>query len=89
MANNTSTPARQLLTTSRQVGELLRRRRKARGISQQELASKLGISQGRLSALENDPASMPLARLIAIVNLLGLELTLMDKAEKSRVKSEW
>lgn len=79
----------QLVTTARQVGEIMRRRRKSRGISQQELAAKLGISQGRLSALESDPANLTLSRLIALANLLGLELALKDKGDKPTAPSEW
>ena len=41
-------PMRQLVTTPGQVGEILRGRRRARGVPQQELATKLGISQSRL-----------------------------------------
>ena len=82
---------RQLITTSNQVGEILRGRRKARHLAQQELASKLGISQSRLSTLEADPASMPLDRLIALANVLGLELVLQDRSESPGrgAKAEW
>ena len=39
---------RQLITTTNQVAEILRGRRKARRLSQHELATKLGVSQARL-----------------------------------------
>ena len=82
-------PMRQLITTPRQVGEILRGRRKARRVSQHELATKLGISQGRLSILEGDPAGLTLDRLILIAKLLGLELILQDKADESKPTAEW
>ncbi len=80
---------RQLITTPAQVGEILRGRRKARGVAQQALATKLGISQSRLSTLEAQPGDMNLERLLSLAKLLGLELVLQDKSEPKRTKSEW
>ncbi len=82
---------RQLITTPAQVGEILRGRRKARRIPQQELATKLGIGQSRLSTLEGDPAALTLERLLVLAKLLGLELVLQDEADAGvgRRKAEW
>jgi len=80
---------RQLITSPRQVAEILRGRRKALRISQQELATKLGISQSRLSTLEEDAARITLERLILLAKLLGLELVLQDKKDAPRKKTEW
>lgn len=81
---------RQLLTTPAQLGEVLRGRRKARRISQDELATKLGISQSRLSTLESDPAGLTLDRLLAVAGVLGLELVIQEKgATSARRKPEW
>jgi HTH-type transcriptional regulator/antitoxin HipB len=81
---------RQLITTPLQLGEVLRGRRKARGMSQAELAAKLTISQSRLSTLESDPATLTLDRLLAVAGLLGLELVIEDKTTTSaRRKPEW
>jgi HTH-type transcriptional regulator / antitoxin HipB len=80
---------RQLITSSGQVGEILRGRRKARRVAQQEVASSLGISQSRLSTLEADPAGMTLERLLLLAKLLGLELVLQDKSQARKPKAEW
>jgi len=81
---------RQLVTTPAQLGEVLRGRRKARRLSQGELAAKLNISQSRLSTLESDPAGITLDRLLALAGLLGLEIVIQDKAPASeRRKPEW
>jgi HTH-type transcriptional regulator/antitoxin HipB len=80
---------RQLITTPGQVGEIFRGRRKALGVSQQELATKVGVTQGRLSTLESDPASLPLERLLLLAKLLGLELILRDQADEPRPKAPW
>lgn len=76
------------LIIAAQVGELLRGRRKSLGIPQRELASKLGISQGRFSTLELDPSALTLERLIALSNLLGLELVLRDR-RRTKPGGEW
>jgi HTH-type transcriptional regulator/antitoxin HipB len=78
-----------ILTTSAQAGEILRGRRKARRISQAELAARLGLSQGRLSVLEADPSSLPLERLIRLANLLGLEILIQDKPDTAPSKAQW
>ena len=80
---------RQLITTPGQVAEILRGRRKARRLPQQELATKLGISQSRLSALEGNAAGMTVDRFILLAKLLGLELVLQDKEGTPRTKAEW
>ena len=79
---------RKLITTSSQIGEIIRGRRKARGIPQQELAAKLQMSQSRLSTLEGNPAGLTLDRLLILANLLDLELILQDKASGNN-KGEW
>jgi HTH-type transcriptional regulator / antitoxin HipB len=79
----------QLITTPSQVGEIVRRRRKSRRLPQREVAAKLGVSQGRLSALEADPAKLTLERLLVLANLLGLDLVLKDKQKTTASASEW
>jgi len=80
---------RQLITTPKQAGEILRGRRKARRISQHTLAAKLGTSQSRLSGLEEDPARLTLERLLALANLLDLELVLQDRSTARNPPAEW
>jgi len=80
---------RQLITAPNQAGEILKGRRKARGISQQALAAKLGTSQSRLSSLEEEPARLTLERLLALANLLDLELVLQDKSGARTPPAEW
>ena len=79
----------QLITTPGQVAEILRGRRKALRISQQALAAQVGISQSRLSALEEDAAGLTLERFILLAKLLGLDLVLQDKTDSPRKKTEW
>lgn len=78
----------QLLTTPSQTGPILVARRKALKLSQRDVAAKLGISQNRLSELEENPARFTLDRLIALANVLGLELVVRVKGEQVST-SEW
>jgi HTH-type transcriptional regulator/antitoxin HipB len=73
----------QRLTTAGQAADILRQRRKAKGLSQATIASKLGVSQARVSALESATASLTLERVIALANLLDLELVLRDRRRKA------
>jgi HTH-type transcriptional regulator/antitoxin HipB len=74
----------QLVTTPQQVGAIVRARRRARKLSQREVAARLGISQARLSVLEADASGLTLERLIALANALGLEVVLRDAAPPAR-----
>lgn len=82
-------PMRAIVTNAAQVAEILRGRRKARRISQQELAGKIGISQGRLSAIEAGIAPLTVDRLIVLANVLDLQLVVQDKTDKANRKAEW
>jgi HTH-type transcriptional regulator/antitoxin HipB len=79
---------RQLVTTPGQVGEILRGRRKARRMPQAELATQLGISQGRFSTLETDPTGMTLERFLVLARLLGLEVVVQDRSA-SKPETDW
>lgn len=80
------------LSTSEQVGQQLIARRRALGLTQQDVASRLGISQNRLSELENQPAQLTIERLLALMGILGLELVLQDRPKgqaTDQTQSEW
>ncbi len=80
---------RQPITTPAQVAEIIRGRRKARKLSQHELATKLGLSQARLSVLEGDASTLPLDRLLLLAKLLGLEIVIQDKADEPKSRAQW
>lgn len=60
--------------TSLSVGRALRRARLEVGISQQELASRLGVSPPYLSTLENGRSNTTIGQLSAIADALGVVL---------------
>lgn len=85
-------PSHPVLTAA-QLGRILQSARKAKGLSQQSVASRIGLSQGRLSALELNPGSISVDQLLALLANLGLELQIQPKGESPEPtggpKVEW
>lgn len=76
------------ITHARQIGATLQARRKALDLSQAQVAEKLGLSQNRLSELENQPETLTVQQLLALANVLGIELTLAERSA-GKDKVEW
>jgi len=70
----------QPLRTTPQLGLLLRSARKARKLTQGQLAVRLGVSQSRVSQLELQPQDMTVEQLLNACAALGLELQLGERA---------
>jgi len=62
----------------------LRSLRKARRLSQADLALKLGLSQSRIAAIERNPAAVSAGQLLDILKVLGVELVLRDTPAVAR-----
>ncbi len=62
--------------TADQLGLQLLSTRKARKMSQAVLASRVGISQSRVSHLENHPEELSFGQLMSWCSALGLELAI-------------
>lgn len=78
---------RQPVTTINQFLDIVRARRKTMDLTQNELARKLGVSQVYLSDLENGKRSLSAERLLALLNVLNLELVAQDKTATD--KADW
>lgn len=77
----------QLLNSSAQLSQILKARRSALGLTQQALATKLAITQNRVSQIETNPSALGFERLLEIFNLLGLDLVVQDR--KPGKKVDW
>lgn len=76
----------QPLYAADQLGQLLRAARKTKGLSQTELGQMLGLSQGRVSALELNPKALSLEQLMTWASVVGLELLVQEKpSSRARV----
>lgn len=56
------------------LGRLLQQARLAQGLSQQQVADRLGISQSYVSELESGKTSLALMRIFEIMRLAGMTL---------------
>ena len=85
------TAAKQPLTTTLQLGRLLNSARTAKGLSQSELAAKVGVGQSRVSHLEQHAEEMSVAQLMAWCAALGLEVSIgqRDASAPSSSASVW
>ncbi len=74
---------RQILAVPSQLGPLLRAARKQARLSQEDLASRIGISQSRMSHMELNPGSINLEQLLTILGALGLEIVIGSRPGSS------
>jgi len=56
------------------LGRLLQQARLARGLSQQQVAAQLGISQAYVSELESGKESLALSRIFDLMRLTGMTM---------------
>jgi HTH-type transcriptional regulator/antitoxin HipB len=69
-----------IIRTSGQLGPVLKRLRKARGWSQFELGEKIGLSQERISVIENHPERVSLDQLLTVLMALEAELQIEQRS---------
>lgn len=90
-----------LISIPDQLAPQLRSLRKARRLSQADLALKLGLSQSRIVAIERNPAAVSAGQLLDLLKVLGVDLILRDmhapvgvvspmsEVSKTGPKGEW
>lgn len=78
------------ITNPTQIGGLLQSRRKHLKLSQADVASRLGLSQNRLSELEANPQTLSAEQLLTLLKVLGLEMAIGQKdSGAGKPKVEW
>jgi HTH-type transcriptional regulator/antitoxin HipB len=86
-------PMKQILSFSRQLGPLIQSARKSAGLTQAELARRLGISQSRISSMELDPGTINVDQLLALLAALDHEVLVQPKkgvaTERGSAAPEW
>lgn len=65
--------------SARDVGAYVRRIRRARGLTQAELADELGITRQYLSELENGVENLYITRLFEVLDHLDVTLKLEER----------
>jgi HTH-type transcriptional regulator / antitoxin HipB len=80
----------QPLVTALQLGVLLKTARKHRKLTQADVARRLGLSQNRVSHLEQHPEELSFKQLLGWCAVVGLELHLGDRPDPVETQAvEW
>ena len=66
------------IQTPLQLSTHLRALRKARGLSQADLGSKLGVGQTRIARIEGHPTAISVEQLLEVLGALDVRLVLHD-----------
>ena len=75
--------------TAHQLGQVLKSRRKQLGLTQREVAAKVGLLQAQVSVIESHDAKATVTTLYKALSALGLELVLRDSAPSPVNLTEW
>lgn len=75
------------IRTEQQVSLLLKSFRKARGMTQADLARALGVTQQTASELERNASSASVSRLMRMLSAVGVELVLRDKQTDANART--
>lgn len=75
------------IRTEQQVSLLLKSFRKARGMTQADLARALGITQQTASDFERNASTASVSRLLRMLAALGVELVLRDTQTDANAKT--
>lgn len=78
----------QITRSPKQLGMILRRRRKEAGLSQETLASRIHLRQATISALENSASDARLGTLFDALSALDLELVVRSRTKGSAQELE-
>jgi HTH-type transcriptional regulator/antitoxin HipB len=71
------------ITTSGQLGPFLKRLRMERGLSQTALGNKIGLSQERISRIENRPEHVTFDQILTVLMALDATLTVEPRVMPS------
>ena len=77
------------IRTTGELGPLLKRLRKARNWSQTELGRRIGLSQERISAIENHPENVTMDNLLTVMMALEVHFAVVEQASDTSRKDVW
>jgi len=72
--------------TAGQVGEAIRRARKARGLTQGDISKRTNLRVATISSLENGEAGTRLGTLLAVMTALQLEFRLVERGRSVEIE---
>ncbi len=71
--------------TAGDLGELIRRIRKERGLTQTELAERANIARGALQKLERGRGTITIETFLKLLHAMSLDLALSDRVQSRDV----
>ncbi len=77
------------IKTPDQLKTTLRALRRAQGLSQSQFGRKVGLSQERISAIENHPERVTTDQLLTLLMALGVELVIRPRATPVNPSGNW
>lgn len=77
-----------LARTPQQIGSLVRRTRKKRGLSQTELGERAGLRQETISLIESGNPATKLETILAVLAALDLEFRIVPRSKGSPAEIE-
>lgn len=78
----------QIARTPKQIGAAVRRRRRALGLNQNDVSTKMQLRQATISGLEAGEAGTQLRTLFGVLTALDLELVVRPRTKASTDKIE-
>jgi len=63
-----------IFSSTKELGELIRKVRKAQGLTQSELAGSCGLSVGFLVDLEKGKTTSEIEKVLLVITMLGIKL---------------
>jgi HTH-type transcriptional regulator/antitoxin HipB len=72
-----------------QLKAALRSLRHAQGLNQSEFGRKIGLSQERISAIENHPERVATDQLLTLLMALGMELVIKPHSLEANPPGSW
>ena len=70
--------------TPAQIGAIIQRERRARGLTQAQLGAKIGRRQATISKLEKGEPATQLSTLFDVLSILNLELGVIERGKQGK-----
>jgi HTH-type transcriptional regulator / antitoxin HipB len=77
------------IKTPGQLKTALRALRRTQRLNQSELGRKIGLSQERISAIENHPERVTTDQLLTLLMALGVELVIRPRSTQANPSGNW
>lgn len=74
--------------TPQQIGEALRRARKAKGMTQKDVSQRTNLRIATISSLENGDPGTQLRTVMSVLSALDLEFTVQDRGRSNKTSIE-